>query len=473
MLVGKSEGKKTDMISFANLGGRIVTVGENEQMPGINEINSGGTGINPQNSNHEVPSKMLENANINQMNISVIIPTKNAGPDFENLIKTLKHQVGFAEIEIVIVDSGSQDDTIKISRKCASKVIEILPEDFSHSYARNLGAINASGDYFLFTVQDALPPSNTWLHTMMTKMVEFNASAVSCAEQPREDSDLFYKVISWHHYEYLEVNKSDRILSMPAEQNNFNLRKNGQLSNIACLISADLFYDYQFRFSYAEDLDLGLRLIKDGHKLAFLNTPRINHSHNRSPYYSLKRGYVDNLTLSDIFSDFKIPDTNLLAVSADIGFIFHFICTHIITKISEFTYPQNLTEFENSLKQLINSISYLVYPLSIDVTHCQHLDEDLSDIIEELLHFSYLEKAGKPYQGRLVNALLDFVNITFRYLKQSYKVIDVELAEEIKSCIMKEAAVLSGAELAFSYLNSSEYAREKYSSIYSSLRKDI
>src|SRR5205823_8776375 len=98
--------------------------------------------------------------------VSVIIPTKNAGVDFSPLLSMLKNQEGFKHIEIIIVDSGSTDQTLKIAREFAATIIEIAPAEFSHSYARNLGAERATGDYVLFMVQDALPPSVTWLQEL-------------------------------------------------------------------------------------------------------------------------------------------------------------------------------------------------------------------------------------------------------------------------------------------------------------------
>ena len=220
--------------------------------------------------------------------ISVIIPTKNAGVEFEFLLKMYNTQKGINEIELVVVDLGSTDNTLDIAKANHAKIVTILPSEFSHSYARNLGAENATGGYFLFTVQDALPPTDTWLYELMTVLAQNYVSAVSCAEFPREDADLFYRVISWNHYRFLGVNEADRIYKLPNNPNYLTLRQNGQLSDLACLIPNEVFNKYKYRLNYAEDLDLGIRLIQDGKKIAFLGTIRIIHSHNRPAHYFLK-----------------------------------------------------------------------------------------------------------------------------------------------------------------------------------------
>lgn len=401
--------------------------------------------------------------------ISIIIPTKNAGNDFKFLLKMIRNQKGFNDIEIIIVDSGSQDQTIQISKDHNAKVIEILPEDFTHSYARNLGARNAIGTYLLFMVQDVFPPSDTWLQKMMTALKTQDVSAVSCAELPREDADLFYRVISWNHYEFLDVNHMDRIFSMPTEPSHINMRKNGQLSDLACLIPSNLFNKYQYRFSYAEDLDLGIRLIRNGLKIAFLGSTRVIHSHNRPPYYFLKRGYVDNIFLSDIFIDFVIPVTDFINIAQDIAFVYNFISTKIISDITNFKKPIDLNILQNDIINSFNSAQTYNYPKKLSFDQNPYIDKELAKFLEKLLELSGYFKGRTRYDGRLTKSLIGFINLTFRYLKQSHDTVPEVLAEDLKHCLVKEASILSGANLAFAYLNQTEEERENYSSIYSAL----
>jgi glycosyltransferase involved in cell wall biosynthesis len=405
--------------------------------------------------------------------VSIIIPTINAGDDFDFLIKMLLNQKGFREIEIVIVDSGSSDHTLEIANRYRAKIIEIPNEEFSHSHARNLGAKNASGEYLLFTVQDALPPSPTWLNELVTALKAKDVSAVSCAELPREDADLFYRVISWNHYEFLDVNKHDRILSMPSEPNHFNLRKNGQLSDLACLIPAELFRKYQYRFSYAEDLDLGIRLIKDGLKIAFLGSTRIIHSHNRPAYYFLKRGYVDNIFLSDIFEDFKIPQVKLLNVIEDISFSYNFLIHQVFTKIRELNYPIQLSTLHMEIRQSLDKAKTFSYPIKSSYQENAHLDPDLSCFIDMVINKSGYNQGKGNYEGKLIEALSGFVNITFEYLKTTHDIIDKPLIEELTECFIKEISILAGAHLAYAFINRSDEDKELAAFLHSILKANV
>jgi glycosyltransferase involved in cell wall biosynthesis len=247
--------------------------------------------------------------------VSVVIPTLNAGVEFEWLLRKLRGQRGLREVEIVIVDSGSRDGTVACARALGAKVIEILPSEFSHSHARNLGAQHASGDYLLFMVQDAYPIGDQWLRGMLGFLQEHadqKLAAVSCAEYSRSDSEMMYDAMINTHYKFLGCLEHDRLGEWRGDDH-MALRSQGQLSDVACLISRPLFEQYRYRGDYAEDLDLGIRLIKDGMRVAMLASVKAVHSHNRPAYYYLKRTFVDVVFLVRLFEDFTYPRCESLA----------------------------------------------------------------------------------------------------------------------------------------------------------------
>jgi glycosyltransferase involved in cell wall biosynthesis len=241
--------------------------------------------------------------------VSVVIPTLDAGTEFRPLLRKLLGQKGVREVEVVIVDSGSSDGTVAVARELGAVVVEIAPEEFSHSHARNLGARAASGDWLLFMVQDAYPIGDLWLHAMLAYLLEHAAAGVvaaSCAEFSRSDSDLMYDCNIATHYRFLGCDQVDRIGRFSGADH-MALRSQGQLSDVACMIGRPLFLSYGYRGDYAEDLGLGIRLIEDGHQVAMLASVKVVHSHNRPAYYYLKRSFVDVIFLVGMFDDFHSP----------------------------------------------------------------------------------------------------------------------------------------------------------------------
>lgn len=64
--------------------------------------------------------------------VSVVIPTKNGGTDFQCLLEKLSEQKGFREIELIIVDSGSTDATVSLAQAHGACVVSIKASEFSH-----------------------------------------------------------------------------------------------------------------------------------------------------------------------------------------------------------------------------------------------------------------------------------------------------------------------------------------------------
>lgn len=238
--------------------------------------------------------------------VSVIIPTFNGGKDLAGLLELLNRQVDVREIEIVVVDSGSTDDTLTIAADFGAKIIQSIQAEFSHSFARNLGAKHASGEYLLFMTQDAKPSSERWVRDMAQPILTDTAVAVSCKEMPRDDCDLLGRFLLWIHAKYMGILEQNRTLSMPEIQDYDSMRRNGQLDNVACMIRRDVFSQFEFRGSFAEDLELGLRLIRQGYRLSLESHAFVVHSHNRPAFYYLKRCFVDRTTMKRLLPDYPM-----------------------------------------------------------------------------------------------------------------------------------------------------------------------
>ncbi len=82
--------------------------------------------------------------------VSIIIPVKNEESNIIRCLKSIDAQ-GTRDIEIIVVDNFSSDQTYEIARKLGAKVLTGGPE---RSSQRNLGAKKALGDYFLFLDAD-------------------------------------------------------------------------------------------------------------------------------------------------------------------------------------------------------------------------------------------------------------------------------------------------------------------------------
>ena len=236
--------------------------------------------------------------------VSVIIPTKDAGDEFDYTLSRITRQEGVGEIELVIIDSGSKDKTVDRSKYYSQKVFQIPPAEFHHARTRNLGAEKATGDFLVFTVQDAVPVGDNWLYKLIYPVYNGQASAVSARQIPRADADLFASWAMWLHTLYLGYNH-DRIISSAVAKDFDNLDLHGKRAmaslDSVCLANKKIYFRLlSVQIRLCGGCRSGIRLIKDDHTLLFQSSNAIIHSHNRPAMYFLKRGYADTVSLWDI-----------------------------------------------------------------------------------------------------------------------------------------------------------------------------
>jgi rSAM/selenodomain-associated transferase 2 len=91
--------------------------------------------------------------NIDAARISIIIPTLNEAGYIKEAIATTQPGIN---IEVIVVDGGSDDDTVAIAQSLNVKVISSSP---GRAAQMNAGAIAASGEILLFLHADTRLPT--------------------------------------------------------------------------------------------------------------------------------------------------------------------------------------------------------------------------------------------------------------------------------------------------------------------------
>jgi mycofactocin glycosyltransferase len=97
--------------------------------------------------------------------VSVIIPARNEAGRIGSLIQTVQAQgpAGW-DLEIIVVDDGSNDETAPAGRDAGARVVVLQPgtDGGNPARARNLGAAAALGDPIVFLDADCIPEPG-WL----------------------------------------------------------------------------------------------------------------------------------------------------------------------------------------------------------------------------------------------------------------------------------------------------------------------
>ena len=117
--------------------------------------------------------------------VSVIIPVYNAEKHLENTIQSVINQsLGFENIELILVDDASKDNSKKIIESYSEKYDNIIPyySEKNHGYpgfGRNIGLNIATSDYIMFMDNDD-EYDEDMCKTMYETMIDEKADIVVC-----------------------------------------------------------------------------------------------------------------------------------------------------------------------------------------------------------------------------------------------------------------------------------------------------
>ncbi len=74
--------------------------------------------------------------------VSIIIRAYNEEPHINRLLRGILRQ-HMRDVEIILVDSGSTDDTVASAKRYPVRVLSIKPEEFSFGRSLNIGCAQA------------------------------------------------------------------------------------------------------------------------------------------------------------------------------------------------------------------------------------------------------------------------------------------------------------------------------------------
>lgn len=98
--------------------------------------------------------------------ISIVIRAYNEAKHIEKLLVGIRAQT-IQPHEIILVDSGSTDNTVSLAEKFGVRIVRILQHDFTFGRALNYGCAAARGDILVFVSAHVYPTHHTWLERLV------------------------------------------------------------------------------------------------------------------------------------------------------------------------------------------------------------------------------------------------------------------------------------------------------------------
>ena len=124
---------------------------------------------------------------------SLVIPTKNGGVVFRHVVDGLRAQTCWKNVEFIVVDSGSTDETVSIARSAGATVYTIPPTEFNHGATRDYGISHASCDYVVLMVQDAVPNDVFLIERLLSALSEKRVAGAYARQLPQSSADVITK----------------------------------------------------------------------------------------------------------------------------------------------------------------------------------------------------------------------------------------------------------------------------------------
>lgn len=204
--------------------------------------------------------------------VSIIVPVFNAKDTLKRCVDSLVGQT-YQDIEIILIDDGSEDNCLSICRGYAEQDSRIRVFHFNNhgvSFARNQGLEYARGNYITFVDSDDYV-NDELIEVLLKKTTDNNADLCVSALNENNDTEDFCISISKDYIKQILFLCRNHLIFGPTQK----------------LYRADLISDIRFPEShqYGEDLLFNLKYLNKIEKICYVN---------RQMYYYCRR--LDSLS---------------------------------------------------------------------------------------------------------------------------------------------------------------------------------
>ena len=220
--------------------------------------------------------------------ISIVIRCYNEAKHINRLLTGIMRQT-CRDIEIILVDSGSTDDTLSIASRYPVKILSILPGDFSFGRSLNIGCQAAKGEFIVIASAHVYPLYEDWLEKLIEPFVDSKVALVYGNQRGDETT------------KYSEKQIFSNLFSVKSDLN----QKHPFCNNANTAIRRTLWEKiaYNETLTGLEDLAWAQRIIDHGFKIVYMAEAEIVHVHDESPRKIYNRYQREAIALKRIFPD--------------------------------------------------------------------------------------------------------------------------------------------------------------------------
>jgi glycosyltransferase involved in cell wall biosynthesis len=218
--------------------------------------------------------------------VSIVIRCYNEQDHIGRLLTGVFEQ-SMTNIQVILVDSGSTDQTLSIASKFPVLVRKISPEDFSFGRALNIGCQAARSELLVFASAHVYPLYRDWLEQITAP---FSSPKVALVYGKQRGAT------STKYAEHQIFAKWFPDGSNPNQNHPF-------CNNANAAIRRSLWerQPYDETLTGLEDIDWAKRAMQLGYKIAYVSKAEVVHVHEESPRRVYNRYRREAMALKRIF----------------------------------------------------------------------------------------------------------------------------------------------------------------------------
>jgi rhamnosyltransferase len=216
---------------------------------------------------------------------SVVIRAFNESKHIGRLLKGIEQQT-IKDVEVILVDSGSTDNTVEIAVSYGVRIVHIQPDEFTFGRSLNRGVEAATSEFVVIVSAHCFPVYPDWLEQLL-KPFDDPGIAISYGKQRggktnSYSEDQFFR-------KYFPDNSQPRQGHAYSHNANAAIRK-----------SVWEQHPYDENLTGLEDLAWSSWAFQQGHRIAYIAEAEVVHLHDEQPAQVYNRHRREAIALKQI-----------------------------------------------------------------------------------------------------------------------------------------------------------------------------
>lgn len=219
---------------------------------------------------------------------SIIIRSFNEEKHLGALLDSIERQ-DFKDYEIILIDSGSTDETLQIANQFQLQIHHIAKKNFTFGRSLNMGIQHSAGEILVIASAHVIPKSNKWLSALLAPFDDPKI-ALTYGKQRGGEGSRFSEDQHWRHW-FPDQSKMDQ--------------KQAFSNNANAAIRRSLWEEKAFdeELTGLEDIAWAAWAKEQGYKIAYVAEAEVAHLHDESSAQIINRHRREAIALKQILPE--------------------------------------------------------------------------------------------------------------------------------------------------------------------------